>query len=252
MYPTLAMPRTLAPQSLAPPRLAPPRLAPPRLAPPRLAPPRLAPRRSAPPRLAPPRLAPPRLAPRRAAPRRSAPLRLAPCLTAISTATRQDSASTPNRTAPEKRFLISIFIGPSSTRRLAAARAPPPSRPARRRTRRTDSRARRGARGRRRSCPHLALDPEDRERAADHPRLRDGRHRQDDLGKVLAAHENTVRPRAAVRSSCELADDLGIRGHRLVRRRVPRVVRLSPLASSRTWMMTGRRVRRLIAFPTRG
>src|SRR3989304_1798075 len=156
------------------------------------------------------------------APRSLAPPRLAPCLTAISTATRQDSASTPNRTAPEKRFLISIFIGPSSTRRLAAARAPPPSRPARRRTRRTDSRARRGARGRRRSCPHLALDPEDRERAADHPRLRDGRHRQDDLGKVLAAHENTVRPRAAVRSSCELADDLGIRGHRLVRRRVPR------------------------------
>src|SRR3990167_5448936 len=48
---------------------------------------------------------------RRAAPRRSAPPRLAPCLTAISTATRQDSASTPNRTAPEKRFLISIFIG---------------------------------------------------------------------------------------------------------------------------------------------
>src|SRR3989304_2498576 len=111
-------------------------------------------------------LAPPSLAPRRSAPRRSAPPRLAPCLTAISTATRQDSASTPNRTAPEKRFLISIFIGPSSTRRLAAARAPPPSRPARRRTRRTDSRARRGARGRRRSCPHLALDPEDRAGAA--------------------------------------------------------------------------------------
>src|SRR3972149_5041584 len=225
MYPTLAMPSTLAPQSLAPPRLAPPRLAPPRLAPQSLAPPRLAPPRVAPPGAAAPRgWGPPRWAPPRLAPRRSAPPRLAPCLTAISTATRQDSASTPNRTAPEKRFLISIFIGPSSTRRLAAARAPPPSRPARRRTRRTDSRARRGARGRRRSCPHLALDPEDRERAAAHPRLRDGRHRQGGLRKGPAAHENTVRPRAAARSSCELADDLGIRGHRLVRRRplIPR------------------------------
>src|SRR3990167_2217661 len=96
MYPTLAMPSTLAPQ-------------------------RLAPRRSAPPRLAPPRLAPPRLAPRR-----SAPPRLAPCLTAISTATRQDSASTPNRTAPGKRVLISILLPPPSPPRRAAAPAPPP------------------------------------------------------------------------------------------------------------------------------